>query len=663
MTQLRIRFQKLLNRTLILAMAILQAVILPTYLSHIAYAEEMASSPTTDSSQTTTGPATPTGADGTSYTYNETTGLWENDYYTWDPVTKQTKPKVAPSYSYNPETGMWDTTEWRYDAPSGKYVENTVSTPAEPVDQPTTPETKTSTPAPSQTQSLTGPSSSNGIEDTQSTNGAFDLYYNANISNNITLDATSGDVNLISNTLAGDGTSGSATSMANIINMLQSAWGPGAGSINTFNVDITGDVFGDFYIDPSQLYGTVDTSETTVNELDLEVENTAQMENDITVTAQSGDVNGMSNTSVGDLSSGTANAVANVVNMINSMISSGESFVGSINIHGNYEGDILLPEESIRALLASNDIPKTTINTAQIQNNETVVDITNDQSVTNNVTANAASGDVSLSGNTAAGSATSGDSNTNITVLNLTGQQVIGSNALLVFVNVLGEWVGMIVNAPAGSTAAALGSSDSSVTGSANIDVDNQFQIENNINLDAQSGNVSGEHNTEVGDATSGDATASANIANLTNSSFSMSNWFGLLFINVFGKWHGSFGINTEAGNLPVIPPALAGASGPTASAPAHVQVLRFVPSDQPVAHTSADQSDAVETINEALNEDRNTSGVLGASTDDSGSGGSKTAQGGINWSTIAPVGMLALLAIVGTEGIATLLNRRKSHA
>src|SRR4051812_2996027 len=36
------------------------------------------------------GPQSPAGADHGTYTYNEATGLWENDKYTWDPVTKQT---------------------------------------------------------------------------------------------------------------------------------------------------------------------------------------------------------------------------------------------------------------------------------------------------------------------------------------------------------------------------------------------------------------------------------------------------------------------------------------------------------------------------------------------------------------------------------------------
>ncbi len=63
----------------------------------------------------------------------------------------------------------------------------------------------------------------------------------------------------------------------------------------------------------------------------------------------------------------------------------------------------------------------------------------------------------SVSNNTSAGSATSGNTSTAVTLFNLTGNEIIGNNALLVFVNVPGKWVGVIMNAPSGATAAALG--------------------------------------------------------------------------------------------------------------------------------------------------------------------------------------------------------------
>jgi hypothetical protein len=52
------------------------------------------------------------------------------------------------------------------------------------------------------------------------------------------------------------------------------------------------------------------------------------------------------------------------------------------------------------------------------------------------------------------------------------------------------------------------------------------------------------------------------------------------LFINVLGFWHGSFGVNTDAGNLPQGLPAVAAAAATTSQYPsaAHASVFKFVP-------------------------------------------------------------------------------------
>jgi hypothetical protein len=115
---------------------------------------------------------------------------------------------------------------------------------------------------------------------------------------------------------------------------------------------------------------------------------------------------------------------------------------------------------------------------------------------------------------------------------------------LLVFVNVMGRWTGMIMPAPAGSTAAALGggidsSSQQAIDGTHRQDVN----IRNNVNVSARSGSAAVTSNGQAGNATSGDAYAGASILNLVHSSFSLDDWFGALFINVIGSWLGDFDI------------------------------------------------------------------------------------------------------------------------
>ena len=237
-----------------------------------------------------------------------------------------------------------------------------------------------------------------------------------------------------------------------------------------------------------------------------------------------------------------------MVNLINSVITSGNSFVGVININGNLNGNILVPADFINQLLASN-VPTTTITTTALSNKSSAVaNINNNQSINNNINATATSGGATEVSNTTAGDATSGNAATNVTAFNLTGSNVIGSNDLIVFVNVLGKWVGMIMNAPAGTTAASLGggiTQDTANVGNSTTNVTNNDQINNNINVNAQSGNAGVDRNTTAGDATSGNASAAVNLLNVSGSNLSLANWFGVLFINVFGSWNGSFGVDT----------------------------------------------------------------------------------------------------------------------
>jgi len=144
----------------------------------------------------------------------------------------------------------------------------------------------------------------------------------------------------------------------------------------------------------------------------------------------------------------------------------------------------------------------------------------------------------------------------------VTGRQIVGQNALLVFVNVLGKWVGFLVDAPGGSTAAIYGGNIAenylSQSGDFDYDVDTNATITNNINLSALTGDAEVSENTYGGNATSGSADASVNVSNIVGSNFSLAGWFGLLFINIMGDWFGSFGINTQYGN-PILPAANTG--------------------------------------------------------------------------------------------------------
>jgi hypothetical protein len=623
----------------------------------------------------TPGPTQPTGPERSSYVLNTETGKWENDKYIWDPVTKKTAPKTPTNYSYNPETGKWDTTVWQYDAPTGKYVENTVSVAVPPAGAPLSDPSGT---APSSfaarleesaangnnlqngaNNDLQGPDSQNAVDDENDTNGFFDLFHNSAISNTINSLAQSGNALIGNNTLGGNAITGNALAMANILNMLNTSWNPLGGRLVTFVKDIVGDVVGDLLIDPAAIVGQnpATSSAGAPDNVEINAEVNNSITNDVNLNAQSGNADVVNNTTGGDATTGNAYAVANIVNAINSLIAAQDSFMGVINIHGNLDGDILLPPELLNELLTSNAVG--TLDTSQIENGSLLANFTDNTDIANNVNASAESGKSTVAHNTTGGNATSGNADTNVAILNLTGKQVVGSNSMLVFVNVFGKWVGLIMDAPEGATAAALGGNTQTsalLPGNTEINSETNNSIVNNLNLNALTGDATVKDNTTGGNATSGDALAAANIANIVNSQFSLSNWFGVLFINVFGNWNGSFNVDTEAGE---VPETAAPAQESVANVP---QIFRFVPGSsgkpkvEPAYNTWFSAGGYTE---ETVSTDEDNV-VLGTTTENKSSSG-----GGSSSTTPAPSYLMQIIggAIAFTLlGVERAIKKREMH-
>lgn len=412
----------------------------------------------------------------------------------------------------------------------------------EPTEQPTATESL----APTNSTTVQDDGTANTTDSTATTTGtaATTDTTNATVNNQIGSTSNSGNATVQGNSSAGNASSGGADTNGTVVNSVHSTVDGGTTGVANFTYDINGNVVGDITINGSG--SPVNTSSTTNLNSDTTVNNNATINNELNLNATSGDATVQGNSSTGSATSGNANAVANILNLINTIIASNQSFVGTINIYGNLDGDILLSPEFIPQLIASNGGTVTSTNNLALSTN-----LNDDTSIVNNVNLTATSGSATIDGNSTAGSATTGNTQTNLTILNLTGHTVNAANSLLVFVNVLGTWVGMIVDAP-GATAAALGSGI--VSDTTNLTdttaINTKSQITNNINLTAASGNALVDGNSSTGSATSGNATASANIANISTSTFNLSSWFGVLYINVFGKWIGSFGINTAAGTI-----------------------------------------------------------------------------------------------------------------
>lgn len=531
----------------------------------------------------------PVGADAATFTYQCSgayAGKWTNPYYVYNPATSARTPLYSPDYKYDCTTKTWSMIHWDYSPSRGTFVSSRVAPTAAPT-LPTgcvapTPAVSTgstggnSTPTtgnhPS-TLTNTGPHSSNSANNNLTLNGSITNNTGASMNNTIGSQATTGDSAVVGNTTGGSANSGNAEAMATVANLLQSTSNVFGPNTVTFTADINGTVNGDFMLDPSAILASgPGSSNNTSNNLQVNTAaaNTtdATIHNTIDVGANSGNATVASNTTGGNATSGNATAIVNLMNLINSTVASGKSFVGTIDINGDLNGDILLPQGVLDQLLASsgpgssNNTVANLASTSTVNNNVT-------EAVANNIQSSATSGLAAVNGNTTGGAATSGNSGTNLTLLNLTGSNTVGKDDLLVFVNVLGKWVGMIMNAPSGSTAADLGGGiTSSGPGSANNTTANlasnstlnntaNLGITNDVNVHAQSGNATVTHNTLGGNATSGNAHTAVNVLNMTGSNLSLSDWFGVLFINVFGMWNGSFGVNTSAGDPVVVDPGV----------------------------------------------------------------------------------------------------------
>jgi hypothetical protein len=439
----------------------------------------------------------------------------------------QTPPKEEPklTYTYDVANEKWNSEKWQFNPQTGKYE----PTPAPIIIEPVKDDEKSS--------------------------------LGANIDTDVTLDtsvdssATSGNASVSNNTKGGNATSGDATVSATIMNVVNSTIATSENQkVTTFTQDIMGDVKGDIMLYPLLLKAMLEaeankSTKPAPDTTTITANTNAHINNDVTLVAKSGDAAVTGNTAGGTATSGSATAMANVVNILNSMISAQQSFIGTINIYGSLEGDILVAPDFIPQLLASNTSGVGDESDLKLSKQDTT-------DIVNNITAVAGSGAASVFGNTKGGNAISGDADSNVVIFNVSGHEVVAENSMLVFVNVMGKWVGMIMDAP-GATAAMLGTGvtkNSTYTPDLTINSTSNHGITNTIAVSAESGAATVSNNTTAGNAVSGQAKAMANIANISNSRINLTGWDTYLFINIFGDWHGDLGNNTAYGNVVDVP-------------------------------------------------------------------------------------------------------------
>lgn len=561
------------------------------------------------------------------------------------------------TYYYDQASGRWNSSKWTYDAATNTYLPVVPPAPAQSTDN------DSESPAPSSgsedssaadsSANATGPSSNNETGSNTNASSSTNINSDKQVTNDLDSNATSGNAGVTQNSNGGSAQTGNASGDATIVNSVHSTVGSGENSgVAHFTIDLYGDVHGDIVIGPD---ATKNATKSTDIKSQTNVNNNDTITNNVDLNATSGNATVNGNTVAGSAQSGDANAVVNLLNLVNTVIAANQSFVGTINIHGNLNGDILMSPEFIPQLLASNgdSQSESTLNLPLSTN------INDDKTILNNIDLSATSGTATVKDNTSAGTATTGEAQTNLQILNLTNQEVDAENAVLVFVNVKGKWVGLLLDAP-NATAAAYGSGVTKHTNSTTLEdtvnVNNKTAITNNINVTAVTGDATVSSNTSGGDAKTGDAYASANIANLINTKFNIKKNVWLLFINVYGDMYGKVMVDSDAGDKIEAVSDLVSTTPPAASIGTPNVRLGYVP---PKVNDDA-MSQMLNATSGPSNGDPYTSAVLASAVTNGGEvlGQSVAPASSPRIDTFSIIMMVTGFSVAGAYGAWTLIRR-----
>lgn len=433
-------------------------------------------------------------------------------------------------------------------------------------------------------------SNTNGqLSSTNDTN--TNLTNNAILDNNFTAVSETGDNNASYSTGNGNVVTGDATTSGTVLN------GVNTNAFGATEFTVTGDHVGDIVLmgpnattgcstncgaggvvvknvgngAGSYSLGTVNnTGNTNTN-----VSNTAGLTTDVNLTAVSGQNDANYNVGNGNITTGDANAAANVLNAVNSNIAAGGMFV--INVVGDLVGDIILPVITGNgcATCGGTTMVNNSNNGAGSQNSGSVNTATTDNTtlvngsdIANNITLNGNTGNNGVDFNNGNNSIDTGNVSLSANVVNVSNVNVAGSDPnapiWLVFVNNMGEWAGQIFDKPQGQTMVgsdgiqfaqngdgtvtatnanngAYSQNDAHInsTNNTNTTMTNNAAITNNIHITGDTGNNNASYNVDGGNIKTGNVNGAVNLLNFVNNNFAGRPVY-VAVVNVFGKWVGN---------------------------------------------------------------------------------------------------------------------------
>lgn len=306
--------------------------------------------------------------------------------------------------------------------------------------------------------------------------------------------------------------------------------------------------------------------DTTNSQTSTQINNTnnAVVNNQIEVTGISGENTVEGNDGTADIVTGRIKVLANLMNFINTNFSGEKWSFLMINIFGSLAGDIIVPgtENYLSSGMGGADLPE-----GLVSNNDDNSSVTNSNSVTlnNQINANGISGENNQNQNDDEGHTTSaGNVDVTTQIMNYLNYNLTGNNWVFLIVNVFGTWMGKIVGfsdmadtvAPSNGSFAALSIGDSgdsttglsTSTGDTNTAINNEntAMINNNINVDAISGQNNVNNNDGTTHLTTGWVEIDANLLNVVNMNVAGRSWM-IVFLNIFGNFAGNLFFGQES--------------------------------------------------------------------------------------------------------------------
>lgn len=344
----------------------------------------------------------------------------------------------------------------------------------------------------------------------------------------------------------GNAKTGDATSSADLTNTVNTTLVNSQVVKQTINlfIDYTGDL--DLSSPATMINAIVrdHPKDPVINVALTGVDNYAYITNNVNTTADTGN-----NTATGSaqLTTGNATAITSILNQANLVLIDSVLHIITVNIFGNLNGNIILP-----------DAPNPTSDgSAQINS------LINDNAFISNV----ATGSANTGNNTASGSGSlaTGNAGSLINIINVANTGVTNADLMGIYINVLGTWDGSFLGwgtlAPEDGSAMLSETSLTSPSGQVNCPqclavINNMAVVNNNVLTSANTGG----NNVTGGNLTTGNAFSAINIINFINSYFVNSfDFFGIF--NIFGNWHGDIGQKSAFPTptpIPSVAPAIA---------------------------------------------------------------------------------------------------------